>query len=123
MTRKTMNERRMAGANKQIAQLTEALGAERKQRVLDDEKSIQISAAQKRVIAGERAAKKELLEAYDNLSRANYIAEEGFVKEREQFRTGTDKLKGKLFTARAIVIVLAAATVINIVLDTLGIPA
>lgn len=119
MTRKTMNERRMAGANKQIAQLTEALGAERKQRVLDDENATQIIATNRRVIKGERAVNSLLSARIHDLLQAQQAYDLRIKNDAERI----DKLKGKVFTARAIVIVLAAATVINIVLDALGIPA
>lgn len=119
MTRRTMSERRMAGANKQIAQLTEALELERKHRLLDDERATAIIASNRRIIKGERA-EGALLSARVHDLLAAQDAYDLRIKNDEE-RIG--KLRGKLFTARAIVIVLSAATVINIVLDALGIPA
>lgn len=115
MTRKTISERRMAGANKQIAQLTEALGIERKHRVRSDEQRI----SQRRVIEGVRAANVLLSARIHDLLQSQQAYDLRIKNDAERL----DKLKGKLFTSRAIGIVLAAATVINIVLDALGIPA
>ena len=119
MTRKTMNERRMAGANKQISQLTEALGAERKQRLQDDENATQIIATNRRVIIRKRAENSLLSARIHELLQAQQAYDLRIKNDAGRL----DKLNGKLLTARAIVIVLAAATVINIVLDAMGIPA